>query len=127
MGEVGFCVEAAKSLTAGGTKTSVVSMPCVDLFLEQSDEYQASVLPGNVPTLSVEASSPHGWHQFAHSQISMNSFGSSGPGGAVYKHLGFTPENITAKGKALVEHYKKNGPVPALRNRLVFKDNIPKH
>ena len=125
--EVGFCVDAAKSLTAGGIKTSVVSMPCVDLFLEQSDEYQASVLPGNIPTLSVEASSPHGWHQFSHAQLSMNSFGASGPGGAVYKFFGFTPENIEAKGKALVEHYNANGPVPALRNRLVFKDNIPKH
>mmetsp|Transcript_25803 Transcript_25803/g.39590 ORF Transcript_25803/g.39590 Transcript_25803/m.39590 type:complete len:689 (-) Transcript_25803:13-2079(-) len=125
--EVGFCVEAAKNLTAAGIKTSVVSMPCVDLFLEQPEDYQASVLPGNIPTLSVEASAPHGWHQFSHAQISMNSFGASGPGGAVYKFFGFTPDNIETKAKALVEHYKANGPVPALRNRLVFKDNIPEH
>eukprot|EP00529_Nitzschia_sp_RCC80_P015832 CAMPEP_0113494482 /NCGR_PEP_ID=MMETSP0014_2-20120614/29128_1 /TAXON_ID=2857 /ORGANISM="Nitzschia sp." /LENGTH=698 /DNA_ID=CAMNT_0000388373 /DNA_START=106 /DNA_END=2202 /DNA_ORIENTATION=- /assembly_acc=CAM_ASM_000159 len=114
--EVGFCVEAAEKLTGEGITTRVVSMPCQEVFLEQSDEYQASVLPGNIPTLSVEASSPQGWHRFSHAQIAIDGFGASGNGAALYKHYGFSPENISDKGKALVEFYKSTGPVPNLRN-----------
>merc|ERR1711957_180523 len=59
--EVAICVEAASKLTA--LKVRVVSMPCQEIFLQQPIDYQCSVLPGNVPTLSVEASSVHGWHR----------------------------------------------------------------
>jgi transketolase len=121
--EVGFCIQAAEQLMAvNQIAARVVSLPCQELFLAQSAEYQASVLPGDIPTLSVEASSIHGWHQFSHAQIGMTSFGASGPGDKVFAHFGFTPENVQAKGKALVEFYKANGPVPNLRNRPVFEN-----
>lgn len=120
--EVGFCVTAAEELMKEGIAARVVSMPCQELFLQQSPEYQAEVLPGNIPTLSVEAASINGWHQFSHAQIGMSSFGSSGPGGKVFAHFGFTPENIQAKGKALVEFYQSSSSgVPNLRNRPVFE------
>jgi transketolase len=105
-GEVGFCLKAVESLVSQGIPTRLVSMPCQDLFLEQSDEYQSSVLPGNVPTLSVEAAATYGWHRFSHAQIGMESWGASGNGNDVYNHFGFTPENISEKGKALVEYYE---------------------
>jgi len=119
--EVEFCMEAAVKLTAEGTPTQVVSMPCQEVFLEQSDEYQREVLPGNVPTLSVEASSPHGWHRFSHAQVAMTTFGASGSGADVFKHFGFSTENVVAKGKALVEFYE-GGDVPDLMNRPVFNN-----
>jgi len=119
--EVEFCSKAVTALAAQGISTRLVSMPCQDIFVSQSAEYQASVLPGDIPTLSVEASSPHGWHAFSHAQISMNRFGASGPGGKLFEYFGFTPENITAKGKALVEFYKTSSPVPHLRNHPVFE------
>ena len=125
--EVGFCIKAAEELTAAGTPTRVVSMPCQEVFLAQSKEYQNSVLPGDVPTLSVEASSVHGWHRFSHAQISMTSFGASGSGKAVFEHFGFTPDNIKQKGQALVDFYKANGPVPNLNNRPVFPEVAPLH
>ena len=115
--EVGFCVSAAENLLGQGIMARVVSMPCQDVFLEQSLEYQKSVLPGDIPTLSVEASSVHGWHRFSHDQISMGRFGASGPGGKLFEKFGFTPAHVTAKAKALVEFYKTNGPCPALGNR----------
>jgi transketolase len=118
--EVGFCVKAAEALQKQGIATRVVSMPCQEVFLRQSQDYQASVLPGNIPTLSVEAAAVHGWHAFSHAQISMTSFGASGSGNDVFAHFGFTPDNIQAKGLALVEFYKANGPVPNLRNRPIF-------
>jgi len=95
-------------------KVRVVSMPCQEIFLEQTEEYLRSVLPGNVPTLSVEASAIHGWHRFSHSQIGMTRFGASAPASDLFKKFGFTTENVTAKGKALVEFYKKAGNVPDL-------------
>lgn len=119
--EVGISVKAAKELTDAGIPTRVVSMPCQELFLEQDDTYQKSVLPGNIPTMSVEAASIYGWHRFSHAQIGMNSFGMSGSGGAVFKHYGFSVENIVSKGKTLVEFYKKSGPVPNLNNKPVFE------
>lgn len=115
--EVGFCVAAAESLSGQGIPARVVSMPCQEVFLEQSLDYQAEVLPGDIPTLSVEASSPHGWHQFAHAQVSMGRFGASGPGPKVFELFGFTPKNVSLRAKALVDYYKANGPCPALRNR----------
>ena len=117
--EVGFCVTAAERLATVGIATRVVSLPCQEIFLRQSSEYQASVLPGDIPTLSVEASSPHGWHAFSHAQISMGRFGASGPGDKVFEYFGFSPENIVVKGQALVDFYK-DSTVPALRHRPFF-------
>jgi transketolase len=124
--EVGACVEAAKALTVEGIATRVVSMPCQELFLEQSTEYQREVLPGNIPTLSVEASAAHGWHRFSHAQISMPSFGASGPGKEVFKKFGFTADNVAAKGKALVDFYK-GSTIPDLSNRPVFENGNGAH
>jgi transketolase len=113
--EVGFCVQAAEKLTAEGIATRIVSMPCQELFLQQSQDYQISVLPGDIPTLSVEASSPHGWHRFSHSQVAMESFGASGPGNKVYDYFGFSADNIADKGRQLVEFYEDT-PIPNLSN-----------
>lgn len=121
--EVGPCVEAAKTLSQSGIATQVVSMPCQEVFLQQPVSYQNSVLPGTIPTLSVEAAAVNGWHRFSHAQIGMTRFGLSGAGGALFKHFGFTADNIVNKGTALVEFYKKAGSVPDLNNRPVF-DNI---
>jgi len=125
--EVGATIKAAEQLTAGGIATQVVSMPCQEIFLEQSKEYQTSVLPGTIPTLSIEASAVHGWHQFSHAQISMTSFGCSGPGGKLFEYFGYGADNIAAKGKELVEFYQADGPVPNLSNRPVFGNKLPPH
>jgi transketolase len=120
--EVGPCVIAAKNLAAAGIPTRVVSMPCVELFLEQSEDYQKSVLPGNIPTMSVEASATHGWHKFSHAQIGMTTFGLSGNGNALFKHFGFAHDNIEKQGKALVDFYKSAGTVPDLNLRPVLNN-----
>lgn len=123
--EVWRCVDAAKALQAEHSiRTRVVSMPCQEVFLAQDKEYRCSVLPGNVPTLSVEASSEYGWHRFSHAQIGLTRFGMSGPGAEVLEKFGFGVKNITSKGKDLVEFYKKlDGNVPDLNARPTF-DNI---
>lgn len=120
--EVGACVEAAANLKEQGLNVRVVSMPCQEIFLEQSVEYQKSVLPGNIPTLSVEATAVHGWHRFSHAQISMTRFGMSAPGDVLFKAFGFTADNVTYKGKALVDFYKEAGSVPDLSCRPIFNN-----
>lgn len=120
--EVGPCVDAAKALLSEHSiRARVVSMPCQEIFLEQDKEYQHSILPGNVPTLSVEASSEHGWHRFSHAQIGMTRFGMSGPLEKLLEIFGFGAENVASKGKELVEFYKNlDGNVPDLNARPTF-------
>lgn len=118
--EVGICIEAAKILSGEGIKTRVVSMPCQDIFFEQSQEYQLSILPGNVATLSVEASSVYGWHRLSHAQIGMTRFGKSGSGGDLFKYFGFSTDNVVDKAKKMVEYYKEVGSVPNLMSRPTF-------
>lgn len=125
--EMGLCVDAAKQLlSAHNIKVRVVSMPCQELFLQQSQQYQRSVLPGNVPTLSVEASAPHGWHRFSHAQIAVTTFGKSGKGSAVFEYFGFSTPNVVVKAKKLYHFYqnKLNQPVPNLMCRVDLEQEM---
>lgn len=120
--EVEFCVGAAEKLTQSGTPTRVVSMPCQEVFLDQSAEYQSSVLPGDIPTMSVEAASVSGWHRWTHGQIGMTTFGASGAGKDLFEHFGFTVDKVAERGQELVDFYKESGqPVPNLNFRPAYK------
>jgi transketolase len=104
--EVWNCVEAKKLLAADGIATRVVSFPSQELFEQQSAEYKASVLPAGVPVLAVEAGSPYSWYKyvgFTGAIVGLDRFGASAPGSKVQADLGFTPENVAAKAKALVK------------------------
>lgn len=112
--EVTLCVEAARRLEdQNNVRVRVVSVPCQELFLEQSEDYRRSVFPGDVPTLSVEASAPHGWHRFSHARVSVRSFGLSGKGSAVFDHFGFTVDNVVTRSQRLLAFYE-NKTVPDL-------------
>ena len=104
--ELDLCVQAAKQLTEAGKKVRVVSMPCVELFDEQTDAYKEEVLPNAVrKRMVVEAAESFGWHRFIGldgDSITMNRFGASAPGGTCLKEFGFTVENVVAKAKALL-------------------------
>ncbi|MBL6739581.1 MAG: transketolase [Synechococcus sp. BS301-5m-G54] len=104
--ELDLCVQAAKQLSEAGSKVRVVSMPCVELFDEQSDAYKEEVLPNTVrKRMVVEAAESFGWHRFIGldgDSVTMNRFGASAPGGTCLKEFGFTVENVVAKAKALL-------------------------
>ena len=80
----------------------MVSFPSWFLFEKQSKEYRNSVLPKNIPTVSVEAASPLGWDRYSQAQVAMTTFGASGKGEDVMKHFGFTVENVVAVAKDLL-------------------------
>ena len=96
--EVSLCLEAAKQLLEKGIDARVVSMPCLDLFEEQSKEYKASVLPNEVrKRLAVEALSGFGLDRYVGLDgkiIAMEGFGASGPQDKLFNKFGFTVENV---------------------------------
>jgi transketolase len=103
--EVSVALGAAKLLSAEGIKARVVSMPSWRVFDEQSAEYKASVLPLNVPKLSVEAGATLGWWKYVGTNgdvVGIDRFGASAQGKVVMAELGFTPENVAARAKKLV-------------------------
>ena len=104
--ELDLCVQAAKKLTSEGKKVRVVSMPCVELFEEQSDSYKEEVLPSTIrKRLIVEAAESFGWHKYIGldgDSVTMNSFGASAPGGLCMEKFGFTVENVLEKSRNLL-------------------------
>ncbi|KAJ3185364.1 Transketolase [Gaertneriomyces sp. JEL0708] len=113
--EVSIVIEAADILIKEGVKARVVSMPCMELFDEQSQEYQESVFPEGVPVVSVEAMSTYGWAKYAHASIGIDTFGASGPYKQLYEKFGITPEAIAEKAKKTVTFYKGQKPEYKLR------------
>ena len=105
--EVEIIVNAAKKLEQRGVATRVVSMPCIDLYDEQDIEYKESVLPAGVGArISVEASSPFGWHKYTGSNgivMGIDRFGESAPYKEVYQHLGLTVEKVVENGLSLIK------------------------
>ena len=105
--EVHICTAAADLLEADGVATRVVSMPCMDRFDEQDEDYRERVLPASCRArIAVEAASPLGWDRWVGDDgeaICMTTFGASGPYNKLYEHFGFTPERVHERGKALVD------------------------
>lgn len=105
--EVSLAVEAKKALETDGIDVRVVSMPCMDLFEEQSEEYKESVLPKSVRSrVAVEALSDFGWGKYVGldgKTLGMKSFGASAPAGILFEKFGFTVENVV---KAVKETLK---------------------
>ena len=87
-----------KELLAKGQDVRVVSMPSMELFDQQSDEYKESVLPRDMrKRLSIEMSSDFGWHKYVGldgKTLSVNKFGASAPAAVVIENYGFTLENV---------------------------------
>jgi transketolase len=101
--EVAVAVAARDLLEAEGVPTRVVSLPCLEWFEQQSDEYRESVLPSAVRArVSVEAGSAVGWWRYvgdAGDTVSLDFFGASAAGGVLFEQLGFTAENVAKVGR----------------------------
>lgn len=101
--EVALALEAHRQLAAEGIGTRVVSMPSTSVFDGQDEAYRASVLPRGVPRVAVEAGVPDYWRKYVGLEgavIGISRFGESAPAGELFRHFGFTPENVAAVVKA---------------------------
>jgi transketolase len=103
--EVSLAVEAKAELAKEGIDVRVVSMPCMDLFEEQSKEYKESVLPKAVrKRVAVEALIGYGWERYVGLDgaiVSMNGFGASAPAATLFEKFGFTTNRVVEAVKSL--------------------------
>ena len=98
--ELHLVLEAAKNLKTKGVNIRVVSMPNLERFLAQSDEYKEEVLPVEVRKIVVEASSSFSWNRLVYNSkylITLDEFGASGPASDVYKKYGFDALSLEEK------------------------------
>ena len=104
--EVEICLEAARELSENhGIATRVVSMPCWEAFAEQPQEYRHTVLPPDLPRLSVEAAATQGWHRWIGQSgraIGLDHFGASAPYKEIYEHFGLTAQRLVTEAKSLL-------------------------
>lgn len=105
--EVSLALAAREQLQQAGTPTRVVSMPCCELFNEQPDEYRNEVLPPSVTArLAIEAAARLGWDRYTGTNgdvFCLDRFGASAPGDTAMRELGFTPENVVKRARALLK------------------------
>ncbi len=104
--EVAPAMEARKLLADEGVDVRVVSMPSIELYERQSDEYKNSVLPKSVRArVVVEASKDFGWGRYVGldgAVIGMESFGASAPGNELFDMYGFKAEPIAETVKEII-------------------------
>lgn len=107
--EVELMYKAADILSVQGHTARLVSMPCMELFREQSEEYQQSVLPDSIRArVSIEAGATQPWGAYVGldgASIGLDHFGASAKGGVLFKEFGFTAENVA---NAAIEVIKRN-------------------
>ena len=105
--EVEIALAAADILDLQGIRPRVVSMPCMDHFAAQGEDYRDQVLPPAVRArVSIEAAATFGWHRWVGELgevIGMESFGASGTIEQLYPHFGFTAEHVAEAGRAAVK------------------------
>ncbi len=103
--EVSLAVDAKAELMKDGIDVRVVSMPSMDVFDQQSDEYKESVLPKSVrKRVAIEALSDFGWGKYVGldgAYVTMHSFGASAPAATLFKEFGFTVDNVVKTVKEL--------------------------
>jgi transketolase len=99
--EVPLALAARTALAAEGIAVRVVSMPCTSLFDRQDAAWRASVLPQGVPRVAVEAGVSDYWRKYVGATddpragvVGIDRFGESAPAGVLFRHFGFTAENV---------------------------------
>jgi len=110
--EVSVALAAREQLEAKGVGCRVVSMPSHELFAAQEEKYRRRVLPRGPVRIAIEAGIRQGWDRWLMGErgseaksafVGMESFGASGPAGALYKHFGITAEAVVAKAEGLLQ------------------------
>ncbi len=105
--EVPTTLHAAQALAKDGVNVRVISMPCMELFEAQSQEYRDEVLPrASTARLAVEPGATMSWWKWVGLDgdvLGLDRFGASAPGTTTLEKLGFTSENIAIRARALLE------------------------
>ncbi|WP_310618874.1 transketolase [Flexibacterium corallicola] len=100
--EVEIAVDAQKQLKENGIEARVVSVPCFELFEEQSDAYKQSILGNSPVKIAIEAGIRQGWDRFIGNDgafVGMSGFGASGPYKELYEHFGITAAAVVQEAQ----------------------------
>ncbi|MDD2685627.1 MAG: transketolase [Gallionella sp.] len=103
--EVDLAMKAQATLAAEGVNVRVVSMPCTNVFDAQDQAYKDSVLTKGVKRVAVEAGVTGGWYKYVGldgAVVGMDCFGESAPAPELFKHFGFTVDNVVATVKKVI-------------------------
>ncbi len=104
--EVQLCLAAHERLSTEGIRSRVLSMPCWELFEQQSSEYRDTVLPPVITArVSVEQAATFGWERYVGRQgrsIGMTTFGASAPLKELQKKFGFTADHVVSAARHAV-------------------------
>lgn len=98
--EVDLAMQAQKALGEKGVAVRVVSMPSTNVFDRQEASYRESVLPKGIVRIAVEAGTTDFWRKYVGldgAVVGMDTFGESAPAGDLFKHFGFTVDNLVSK------------------------------
>ncbi len=105
--EVELAMKAAENMARDRIRVRVVSMPCMELFDEQPEEYRESVLPHYIRRrVAVEALGGMSWYKYVGLDgkiVSMKGFGASAPGGKLFEHFGITAEAVESAARLMIE------------------------
>ena len=103
--EVEIAMEARDQLKAEGISAAVVSMPCLDKFEEQSQDYRDQVTQLEAPVVVVEAAIEQSWGKYLGRNgkfVGMSTFGASAPANELYQHFGITTQNVVNAAKKII-------------------------
>jgi transketolase len=104
--EVAIAIEAQKQLAGAGVPVRVVSMPSTSVFDRQDADYRNSVLPAALPKVAVEAGVGDYWRKYVGTDgavVGIDRYGESAPAGDLFKHFGFTPDNVIKAVRSIVK------------------------
>ena len=106
--EVELIVKAQAELKERGVEARCISIPCMEVFEQQDDDYIEEVMPSYIRArVAVEAGSSYSWHKYVGLDgelVTMDEFGASAPAKVLFEHYGFTVENVVAKAFAAIEN-----------------------
>ena len=100
--EVELILGAYEKLKADGRRPRAVSMPCLEYFAKQSQDYRSSVFPPGVPRIAVEAAAPQSWYRWVGESgviMGIERFGESAPYQRIYKEFGLTVDGVVAEAR----------------------------
>ena len=103
--EVALALEAQNTLAAEGIAVRVVSMPSTSVFDREDAGYRAEVLPRGVPRIAIEAGVTAGWAKYVGLEgaaVGIDRFGESAPAGELFRHFGFSAENVANTVKSVI-------------------------
>ena len=103
--ELQMMLDASEVLEESGVIVNVVSMPCLDIFLNTSQEYQSAIIKDDLPILVAELSHPNSWFKLLNKKdkvLGIETFGESAPANVLLDHFGFNVPNVVKMAKSLM-------------------------